>query len=453
MQTNETRIMKSVNHIIRKTIPSVCFKSLAFVLLFSTLRAEIPRVQLKPFADGFTSPIALTPLNDGKGTLIVADQVGVAHLLTTTGMMRGQPFLSLSHRLTKLNLGFEERGLLGIVAHPDFKNNGKIYVYYSAPLRKSAPKDWNHTTRIAEFKTVEGDSETIDLASERILIEYDEPYFNHNGGALAFGPSDGFLYIASGDGGNANGRGRGHSEIGNSQDLTNLLGKILRIDVNQGEPYTIPRDNPFQSKGWRGEIFAIGFRNPWRISFDRGGNHSLFAADIGQNLYEEVNVVHKGGNYGWNVREGFHCFDPENPTKTPENCAENDHRGHAFVDPIVEYKNIKAFKNQSDAFGISITGGYIYRGKAIQGLQGYYVFADWSRNWAIPDGVILAAKPDEGDGPWKIQSLPTFENQDGHVGRYITAFGEDRKGELYVLTNASNGLMNRKGGVFKMVAP
>ncbi len=409
----------------------------------------MPAVKLKLFAEGFTSPIALTPLNDGKGSLLLADQVGLVHMVTASGIVRGQPFLSLVHRTTKLNMGFEERGLLGIAAHPDFKENGKIYVYYSAPLRTSAPSDWNHTSRISEFTIMEGDADRVDVDSEKVLISIDQPYFNHNGGSLAFGPKDGYLHIAVGDGGNANGRGIGHSEIGNSQDLSNMLGKILRIDVDQGDLYGIPADNPFQGANMKSEIYAIGLRNPWRISFDRGGDHVLFAADIGQNLYEEVNIIDRGGNYGWNVREGFHCFNPEKPTETPEECPGKDVRGQLFTDPILEYKNVKAFRNDPDAYGISITGGYVYRGESIGALVGKYIFADWSRNWAVPDGVLLAgSKSDKGQ--WSLEALEL--DGEKKVGSYIVAFGEDMKGELYVLTNASNGLMNRKGKIYKIVA-
>jgi len=420
-------------------------------LLTSTAKAELPAVSLKPFAEGFTSPVALTPLNDGKGTLILADQVGTVYLVSSGGIVRGQPFLSLSHRLTKLNLGFDERGILGVVAHPGFKENGKIYVTYAAPLRASAAKDWDHTTHVSEFTTMSGDSERIDLDSEKVLLKYDQPYFNHNAGSLAFGPSDGFLYIATGDGGNANGTGIGHSEIGNSQDLTNLLGKILRIDVNQGNPYAIPSGNPFQGDGQKREIYALGLRNPWRISFDRAGSHELFAADIGQNLFEEVNIITKGANYGWNVREGLHPFNPDKPRQVPETGVNKDLQGKPFADPIFEYKNINAFRNDPEAYGISVTGGYVYRGDSIEGLQGHYVFADWSKNWALPGGVLLAASKD-ASGNWAVQTLDAEGPTDGKLNAYITAFGEDDKGELYVLTTASNALMNKKGGIYKLVA-
>ncbi len=411
--------------------------------------AAEPSAGLKNFAEGFTSPVALVPLPDGDGSVLVADQVGIVSILSKSGVMKGQPFLALSHRLTTLNQGFDERGLLGLALHPNYTENGKVYVYYSAPLRASAPDDWDHTSRISEFTVMADDAQRVNLESERVLLEFDQPYFNHDGGCIAFGP-DGHLYIASGDGGNANGVGRGHSPIGNSQDLSNLLGKILRIDVNQGNPYTIPSDNPFSGENVRSEIYAMGLRNPWRISFDRGGDHALIAADIGQTLYEEVNVIVKGGNYGWNVREGNHCFDPENPKVSPEDCKDEDLAGRAFIGPVLEYKNANGFRNDPEAKGISITGGYVYRGKAIPDLAGAYVFADWTVNWALPMGAIYYATPGD-DGKWAMKGLELKGTQAGKIQGYVTAFGEDAEGELYILTNLMNGLSQRKGKVYKLV--
>tara|TARA_A100001037_G_scaffold301832_1_gene332155 strand:+ start:936 stop:2264 length:1329 start_codon:yes stop_codon:yes gene_type:complete len=412
--------------------------------------AEEPSVGLRGFAEGFTSPIALVPFPDGEGSLLVADQVGIVSVVSKSGVVKGQPFLALIDRMAKLNQGFDERGLLGLALHPSFQDNGKVYVYYSAPLRASAPDDWDHSSRISEFSVLKDDPQRVNMGSERVLLEFDEPYFNHDGGCIAFGP-DGYLYIASGDGGNANGVGRGHSEMGNSQDLSNLLGKILRIDVNQGAPYTIPADNPFSGENVRSEIFAHGLRNPWRFTFDRGGDHSLIAADIGQTLYEEVNVIVKGGNYGWNVREGHHCFDPKNPKVSPDQCAEEDRSGRAFIGPVLEYKNANGFRNDPEAKGISITGGYVYRGQAIPALRGHYVFADWTVNWALPMGAVYYAEMAEEGESWTMHGLSLKGAQGGKIQGYVTAFGEDSEGELYLLTNGLNGLSQRKGKVFKLV--
>jgi len=426
-----------------------------------------PSVALKKVAEGFVSPINLIPLDDNSGRLLVVDQVGVVYVLGKDGAVSEKPFLDITNRLATLNRGFDERGLLGLALHPQFKQNRKFYVCYSAPLRASAPQGegdakWDHTMNISEFKVTENDRAQADGGSERILLQLDKAWFNHNGGAIAFGP-DGFLYISVGDGGNANDEGKGHTPgIGNGQDLTNLFGKILRIDVDKGNPYAIPTDNPFANGGGRPEIFAYGLRNSWRISFDRGGKHELFAADIGQTLYEEVNIIVKGGNYGWRVREGFHCFDPKNPKKSPDDCPKTDAQGKPFIDPIFEYKNVNGFRNDPEALGISITGGYVYRGKALPELQGRYVFADWSRNFVVPQGVLLVGTPPgaSGSSQWNVEALPftgpseVIQTSPKLVLKaFVVAMGEDADGELYVLSNSSNGLIGKSGKVHKLVAP
>lgn len=411
-------------------------------------------VSLELFAENFTSPTVMVPLADGSGRFLVADQVGTIHVLSADGQVSEKLFLDLRPKLRALNQGFDERGILGVALHPDFGNNRKFYVYYSAPLRESAPEDWDHTSRIAEFKTLPDNPALADPGSERILLEIDQPYFNHNSGRLLFGP-DGYLYIASGDGGNANDTGKGHSEIGNGQDLTTLLGKILRIDVNRDQGYAIPPDNPFvdgKPEGARPEIYAYGLRNPWGISFDRGGTHDFFAADVGQTMFEEVNIIIKGGNYGWNIREGFHCFDPNDPKTPPSDCPKVGAHGKPLLDPIVEYKNINGFRRDPEALGISVTGGYVYRGKALPDLQGRYVFADWSRNWALPDAVLLSAiPPDQTDSKsWKLEPLRIENNSGGKLTAYVVALAEDADGELYVLTNGRNSLTGKTGKIFKV---
>lgn len=434
----------------RLAFSGVCFFFLCLFPSGVSLGGDVPVVRLKAFAEGFTSPVALIPFPDGKGSLLVADQVGIVSIVSKSGRLTGQPFLTLSDRMAKLKQGFDERGLLGLALHPDFEENGKVFVYYSAPLRSGAAADWDHTSRISEFKVMADDSQRVDIHSERVILEFDQPYFNHNGGCIVFGP-DRYLYIASGDGGNANGVGRGHSKIGNGQDLGTLLGKILRIDVNGGLPYAVPEDNPFSGEGVRAEIYALGLRNPWRITFDREGRRKLIAADIGQALYEEVNIVKKGGNYGWNIREGHHCFDPKKPNISPEDCPDQDLRGNPLIGPVLEYKNANRFRGDPEAKGISITGGYVYRGKAIPALQGLYIFADWTMNWAVPMGRLYYAKPTSNGGQWSMGTLPLQNSAEGGVPAYITAFGEGEDGEIYVLTNGFNSLINRQGKIFKIV--
>src|SRR6185369_9478579 len=386
---------------------------------------------------------------DNSGRLLVVDQIGTITMLSGDAKL---PFLDLRDRLTKLNKGFDERGLLGLALHPKFKSNRKVYVVYSAPLRDKTLAEWDHNMTLSEFKVFEKDRLQVDPASEKIILQIDKPWFNHNGGCLAFGP-EGYLYLSVGDGGNKDDTGRGHSTQGNGQDTSVLLGKVLRIDVNKGNPYAIPSDNPFAKGGGRPEIFAYGLRNTWRMSFDRGGNHELFGGDVGQNMFEEVNIIVKGGNYGWRTREGFHYFDPKTPNKPPEDGPKVGPDGKPFIDPILEYKNINGWRNDPEARGISVTGGYVYRGKALRQLQGRYVFADWSRNFGLPDGVMyVATRPNSRDERhWSLAPMALVSPADGKIGAFIVALGQDAEGELYVLTNASNGLVKNTGKVFKLV--
>jgi glucose/arabinose dehydrogenase len=269
-------------------------------------------IGLKLIAEGLSAPMALASLPDGSGRLLVAEQSGVISLLDRDGKKSEQPFLDLRAKMVAINKGMEERGLLGLALHPQFKSNHKFYAVYSAPRRTNAPSKWDHTQRLSEFKTTDADSAAADPASERVVLEIDEPDWNHNSGRLAFGP-DGFLYLSVGDGGahydvGDAARGRGHPPEGNGQKLDTLLGKVLRLDVDRGNPYGIPRDNPY-ADGKKGlpEIFACGLRNPWGMSFDRGGRHGLILADVGQDRWEEINVIVNGGRRGAGSLGGDQC--------------------------------------------------------------------------------------------------------------------------------------------------
>ena len=266
---------------------------------------------------------------------------------------------------------------------------------------------------------------------------------------MAFGP-EGFLYIGVGDGGNGNDDGK-RPEIGNGQNLDTLLGKILRIDINTPEGHRIPQDNPFaDGKKARPEIWAYGIRNPWGLSFDRGGDHSLYSADVGQTLWEEVNVIQKGGNHGWRLREGFIGFNPKAADKPLPEVPQTGLHGESFVQPVAVYKNRNGFKKDPEAYGISVTGGFIYRGKALPELTGDYVFGDWGRIWGVPSGTLLVAhRPKSGPGPWTVEPLQL--GTPSKIASYIIGFGEDNEGELYVLTNGNIGLTPGKGEVWKLV--
>jgi glucose/arabinose dehydrogenase len=407
---------------------------------------------LRLVAEGLTSPVGFAPLPHKQA--LIADEIGFVRLLDREGKLAEAPVLDLTDRLSKLNQGsFDERGLLCIALHPGFAQNRRVFLTYTAPRRATAPADYDCTLRVSEFALPAAEPLRIDPASERILIEVDKPYFNHNGGRLAFGP-DGLLYVSVGDGGGPKGcdLGNGHAPEGNGQNTRTLLAKILRLDVSDKKPadgkaYRIPKDNPF-ADGQDGlpEIFAYGVRNPWGMSFDRGGSRALMVADVGQMRWEEVNIIKRGGNYGWPLREGFDGFNREHPELAPTSRPEKGLRGEPLIDPVAVYKNLSGWKGDPEAMGISVTGGYVYRGQALPELKGLYIYGDWAGIQGSPQGRLFVARPGEGQSRWTVELL--------RVGRpygCVCAFGEDNDGEIYVLTNASTGLTRGGGKIWKIV--
>lgn len=396
-------------------------KSLPLILLGSLVTASITlgqapepvaSVKLALLSDQLSHPTAFAVIPGGAANqLFVCEQEGRIRIFDN-GKLQPQPFLDISQEIIK-KPGYDERGLLGLAFHPDFAKNRKFYVYCSTPV--TGRKDVNNEEQIREY-TVAKNANVVDKTTMRVVLKMDDPDPSHNGGDLKFGP-DGYLYISIGDGGGQHDK---HGEIGNGQDLTTLMGKILRIDINQ-QPYGVPKDNPFvgkddvNGKPVRTEIYAYGFRNPWRISFDRETG-KLFTGEVGQDKFEEVNIVEKGDNYGWRIREGLHIHNEADPD--PKN----------WVDPISEYPHTE---------GLSVTGGFVYRGKAIPALTGKYIFADWMGPiWQLAD---------TGAKTWTRQKLPISRE----VGYWhIYSFGEDNAGELYVLTVL---LDSGKGALYKMV--
>ncbi|HXV65548.1 MAG TPA: PQQ-dependent sugar dehydrogenase [Vicinamibacteria bacterium] len=354
---------------------------LAVVAMFPFSGLYGASIDLRLVADALDRPLAMAHAGDGSGRLFIVEQVGRIRVVDGSALMP-TPFLDI----TPLVSCCQERGLLGLAFHPDYEVNGQFYVNYTDP---------RGDTRIVRY-TVSPDPSLADPASAAVLLVIQQPFGNHNGGQLAFGP-DGYLFIAVGDGGSAG------DPFDNGQNGLSLLGKILRIDVDSGTPYAIPVDNPFRfDPGARDEVWATGLRNPWRFSFDRLTG-DLFVADVGQNAWEEVNfepVTSAGGNnYGWRRMEGAHCFDPQS------GCGEE-----GFVLPILEY---------SHAEGCSVTGGFRYRGSQIPELFGHYVFGDFC------SGRIWSATVDEG-GLWTRSELLS-------TSLSISSFGEDEAGELYVV--------------------
>lgn len=408
---------------------------------------EVNSIRVRLVAEGFTAPLGLIPVEDGTGRLFVVDQVGTISILTRDGKVLAEPFLDLRERMVNLNPAFDERGLLGLAFHPAFKQNGRFFVYYSAPLRQGGPAGWDHTSHISEFKVMPSDPDKADAGSERRVLQVDQPQANHNAGQIAFGP-DGLLYIPLGDGGGAHDTGFGHSPGGNGQDINTLLGKILRIDVDGAMPYGIPPDNPFVGTAGRDEIYALGLRNPFRISFDAGGSRELFVGDVGQRQWEEVNVVTKGGNYGWNLKEGAHFFDPDNPAQSPLSGPDVDARGQPLIDPIIEYSNA----NAPGGIGMAVIGGFIYRGTALPALAGQYVFGDYGVTRARPSGIIFAAvRPAAPGQMWPSRELKVTDHASGRIDSFIRSFGQDLDKELYVLSADNPGPSGKTGKVFKIV--
>jgi glucose/arabinose dehydrogenase len=428
--------------------------------------AQSRNLDLQMLLDNLVSPVTLLESPDNTHRLFVVDQVGQIWILDANGHKLPQPFIDVSSKMVGLSPFYDERGLLGLAFHPNFKTNGKFYLFYTAPPpaggpttdagNTGLPKVWDNTTRISEFK-VSADPNLADMSSERIILEEPHPQSNHNGGTIAFGV-DGYLYISIGDGGNKNDIGPGHVEDwytvnagGNGQDIeANLMGNVLRIDVNTssgGKNYGIPSDNPFVGKRGLDEIYAYGFRNPYRFSFDMGGSRRMFLGDAGQNLYEEISVVTKGGNYGWNVKEGTHCFNAANEFMELSSCPDVDAFGNPLIDPVIEAKNEA---NPEGGHFVTIIGGNVYRGNSIPGLQGKYIFGNFSSEEDEAAGEIYASNPG-GPGLWSYEKL-SLKSYGEDIDNFIKGFGQDASGEIYVLASTELGPSGNTGKVFKLVA-
>jgi glucose/arabinose dehydrogenase len=416
---------------------------------------------LKLMAEGLTSPVMLTEAPDGSGRLFVLEQPGVIRIINKHGELVEEPFLDIRDKVVELKEHYDERGLLGIAFHPDYASNGRFFIYYSAPLWPDAPADWDHTNVLAEYK-VSGDPMKADKGSEQIILHQNHPYFNHNGGTVAFGPMDGYLYLSIGDGGNRDDQGRGHVEDwydrnvgGNGQDIyENFMGDILRIDVDGGSPYGIPADNPFVGKDGLDEIYAYGFRNPYRFSFDMGGNYALYSQDAGQEMREEINWVVKGGNYGWNVKEGTLCFNAAEPLNPYSNCPDTDPHGNRLIDPIIQFKTIGGGGNGGggEGVGLVVVGGYVYRGTELPHLYGQYIFGTWSTSHEVPNGKVFVSEPQLGETLWDFNTVHFKNTPSDQLNSYLLGFGQDNKGEVYVLTTDTQGPHGHTGKVYKMVA-
>lgn len=341
---------------------------------------------------GLNTPLGLTHASDGTGRVFIVEQDGLIRIIKD-GALLPTPFLDISDRALRKG---SEQGLLGLAFHPRYPENGYFFVNYT---------DARGDTVIARYRVSDQDPDSADRGSETRILFISQPYGNHNGGVLAFGP-DGYLYLGLGDGGSAG------DPLGNGQSLVSLLGKILRLDIDSAEPYAIPPDNPFVETGGQPEIWAYGLRNPWRFSFDRLTG-DLYIADVGQNLWEEIDFYPGGSpggaNFGWNYLEGNHPFRGVTPP------------GLELVFPVTEYGH---------DLGCSVTGGVVYRGERLPAWQGVYLYGDYctGRVWGLLKGA---------EGNWQGGQL--FE-----VSAQISSFGEDELGEVY--------LVDHGGSIYSLMA-
>ena len=422
-------------------VPKGAIVAAVAALALATPAAAQTKVKFQEIAGGLIHPLAMVSIPDGSGRMAVIEQHGQVRIIDAKGRLLPEPFLNIGPKMPTLHHFFDERGLLGIAFHPKYRENGKFYLAYSVPMRSKELDRrlwWSHTNVVSEFNVMKNNANMADPNYERVISQIDWPQFNHNGHWIGFGP-DNMLYISTGDGGYANDWGIGHDvATGNGQDLKSPNGKILRIDVDKAD--LIPADNPFVGRtDALPQVWALGLRNPWRCSFDMGGDKALYCGDVQQNSFEEVSVITKGANLGWRRMEGDKCFDFMKPDNHPATC---DKTG--LTEPILVYKNCTAIKD--GCLGISITGGYIYRGPH-QAWQGKQIFGDWSKSFDTMDGQIFIGSKG-ADGKWSMEKA-TVEGMSPVP--YILAFAQDDKGEVYALTSISTGPVGGHDKIYKIV--
>ena len=397
-------------------------KKIILLIIPFLLFAEEKNLSSVLIADGYKKPVFITSYPNNAKLLYIVEQAGLIKLIND-GKKLSRPFFDINKRVVNPNRPGDERGLLGFAFHPNHTNNGKFYINYM---------DNDGNTIVSEFST---NSELrANHKSERIILKLKQPYGNHNGGDIQFGP-DGYLYISIGDGGKAG------DPLNAGQDLSSLFGKIIRIDIEQ-KPYGIPKSNPFfGQKDKREEIWAWGLRNVWRFSFDKQTGDK-YLADVGQNKWEEVNfepASSEGGlNYGWRIMEANHCYDPK------ENCPTE-----GLIKPIIEYPNDAnhpafAFRiieelsfSETDVEGCSVTGGYVYRGQKIKSMQGQYIFGDYC------SGNIWTLKVVNGKAINFKNRTEEINIGGGEFTTYISSFGQDSDGEIYII--------DYNGGIYKLI--
>lgn len=412
-----------------------------------------PKVQLDLVSNGFTAPVSAVSAPNQDGVIYVVEQGGLVwHVDLQSGIKR--PFLDFSDELVanygQLFGGYDERGLLGFAFHPNYANNNLVYTYVSTDF-DAAQVDFStladgesadHMSEVAEWIVTNPLDASSTAGSKRKLMAIAQPQFNHNGGMLAFDP-DGYLYIALGDGGGSNDAGLGHGTNGNSRDNTNVLGSILRIDVDQSTPangrYAIPPDNPFVGEPGADEVYLYGLRNPYRFSIEvTGSGTDLYIGDVGQDAIEELNRIplsQSGANFGWNYKEGSFFFSVINGSTFVSTTPPLGAVIPPLTDPIAEYDHNE---------GISVIAGYVYNGSRIPQLNGHYVFADWGRSFANPDGRLFFIDSSEQLNELDLVSPPNI---------HVTGFGRDSDGEVYVVGATGFSVNDQGQGSLLKLAP
>jgi hypothetical protein len=440
----------------------VTWASAAQNLLPNAIQKGTIAIGLKPIESGLVAPVMVTSAPGDSSDLFVVDQAGKINVVQN-GAVLSTPFLDVTslENLVPLSPGYDERGLLSMAFDPGFNNPASpgfhtLYTYQSektgtstadfVPAAGTVTSGINHQNVLVSWKVSASNPLVVDPTSRRDLLREDHPALNHNGGTIAFGP-DGDLYLAIGDGGTANDSGNGHIvSTGNAPDNSVIMGKMLRIDVrgnnSANHQYGIPSDNPFVGvAGAQGEIYANGFRNPYKFSFDPATG-KLIEGDVGQNNVEEINTVTKGGNFGWPVKEGTFLFNRTaatgtvgtvNPVNSPGSPA-------GLIDPLAEYDHNS---------GTAIVGGFIYHGSLLPQLDGDYVFGDFSNGpfSGPPNGRLFYSDLSTG----QINEF-ILGTQDLPFGMWLKGFGEDSNGEIYVTASTALGPTGTTGQVFEITA-
>ena len=471
------------------------------VTLAGAPRAAAPLLDVELVADGLISPVDVTFAPDRSGRRFIVDQTGLVLILAANGTLRPDPFLDISKQVV-IQSAFDERGLLALAFHPGFAANGRLFVHYSAPREgpnicvgedgqvpaEPAGCPLQYSRVVSEFRVSASDPNRVDPSSERVIFKMAWPGRKHNGGGLAFGP-DGMLYIGLGDGGFVHGPSGNDEAAFNvapallfgdklAQDLGTLFGKILRIDVDRSLPYSIPPNNPLVGRaGAKGEIYAWGFRNPFRIAFDRAGDRAMYVSAPAETLFEATYKVTGPGNYGWADKEGTHCLVRTSPYAPPATqactadaqcptgpqvstcgrrgvctCSARGTNGEPIRDPFVEYLNPSVENPRSriagPGLGKASVGGHIYRGQKIGWLRGKFVQGDFALNKL--DGQIFVAEKGAPGQLWALHRAFAFKPNDPVKSGFVKSIGEDADGELYAVTGlfTPTGL---RGRVWKII--